>query len=75
MVVVMLAIPFSLGPMRSTGTGARMVVGILIGTVFFLVARMLESGGAVFDLQPFLIGWLPVWMLAAVTVVALLRVR
>lgn len=74
-VVVMLAIPFSLGPMRSTGTGARMVVGILIGTVFFLVARMLESGGAVFDLQPFLIGWLPVWMLAAVTVVALLRVR
>ncbi|MET0661266.1 MAG: LPS export ABC transporter permease LptG [Steroidobacteraceae bacterium] len=74
-VVVMLAIPFSFGPMRSTGTGARMVVGILIGTAFFLVARMLESGGAVFDLQPFLIGWLPVWMLAAVTIVALLRVR
>jgi lipopolysaccharide export system permease protein len=74
-VVVLLAIPFSFGPMRSTGTGARMVLGILIGTVFFLVARMFESGGAVFDLSPFLVGWLPVWILAAVTAVALLRVR
>lgn len=74
-VVVLLAIPFSFGPMRSTGTGARMVVGILIGTVFFLAANMLESGGAVFDLAPYLIGWLPVWLLAAVTFVALLRVR
>jgi lipopolysaccharide export system permease protein len=74
-VIVMLAIPFVFGPMRSTGTGARMVFGILIGTAFFLVARMLESGGAVFDLQPFVIAWAPVWLLAIVTFIALARVR
>lgn len=74
-IIVMLAIPFSVGAMRSTGTGGRMVVGILIGTVFFLLARMLESGGAVFDLQPFLIAWVPVWVLTLATFVALLRVR
>ena len=48
----MLAVPFAFGPMRSTGTGARTVVGIMIGVVFFLMAKMLESGGAVFDLPP-----------------------
>lgn len=74
-VIVMLAIPFSIGAMRATGTGGRMVVGILIGTVFFLLARMLESGGAVFDLPPFLIAWIPVWVLMVATLVALLRVR
>jgi lipopolysaccharide export system permease protein len=74
-VVVLLAIPFSFGPMRTTGTGGRMVVGILIGTAYFLVARMLESGGAVFDLHPFLIGWIPIWLFALVTGVALMRVR
>jgi lipopolysaccharide export system permease protein len=74
-VVVMLAIPFVFGPMRSTGTGARTVLGILIGAAFFLLARTLESGGTVFDLPPFVIAWAPVWLLALVTAVLLARVR
>ena len=51
-IIVVLAVPFAFGPMRSTGTGARTVVGIMIGVVFFLLAKMLESGGAVFDMPP-----------------------
>src|SRR3546814_12758738 len=46
-IIVVLAVPFAFGPMRSTGTGARTVVGIMIGVVFFLMAKMLESGGEV----------------------------
>ena len=63
----MLAVPFAFGPMRSTGTGARTVVGIMIGVVFFLMAKMLESGGAVFDLPPVVIAWLPTALLALIT--------
>src|SRR5262249_58680543 len=51
-IIVVLAVPFAFGPMRSTGTGARTVVGIMIGVVFFLLAKMLESGGAALVLTP-----------------------
>src|SRR5690606_33923054 len=74
-IIVVLAVPFAFGPMRSTGTGARTVVGIMIGVVFLLLAKMLESGGAVFDLHPVVIGWGPTILLAIVTFIAVARVR
>jgi lipopolysaccharide export system permease protein len=74
-IIVVLAVPFAFGPMRSTGTGARTVVGIMIGVVFFLLAKMLESGGAVFDLPPVVIAWVPTALLALITSVAVGRVR
>lgn len=74
-IIVVLAVPFAFGPMRSTGTGARTVVGIMIGVVFFLLARMLESGGEVFNLPPIAIAWLPTFLLTVITTTALARVR
>jgi lipopolysaccharide export system permease protein len=74
-IIVVLAVPFAFGPMRSTGTGARTVVGIMIGVVFFLLARMLESAGAVFELPPIVIAWLPTALLALITAIAVSRVR
>lgn len=74
-VIVVLAVPFAFGPMRSTGTGARTVIGIMIGVVFFLMAKMLESGGAVFDLPPVVIAWVPTVLLTLITAVAVARVR
>jgi lipopolysaccharide export system permease protein len=74
-IIVVLAVPFAFGPMRSTGTGARTVVGIMIGVVFFLMAKMLESGGAVFGLPPVVIAWVPTVLLAIITTIAVARVR
>ena len=74
-IIVVLAVPFAFGPMRSTGTGARTVVGIMIGVVFFLLAKMMESGGAVFNLPPFAVAWLPTFLLAIVTTIAVARIR
>lgn len=74
-IIVILAVPFAFGPMRSTGTGARTVVGIMLGVAFFLVAKMLESGGTVFNLPPFAIAWAPTILLALVTGFAVSRVR
>ena len=73
--IVVLAVPFAFGPMRSTGTGARTVVGILLGVTFFLLAKMMESGGAVFELPPVIVAWVPTAILAVVTVFAVSRVR
>jgi lipopolysaccharide export system permease protein len=74
-IIVVLAVPFAFGPMRSTGTGVRTVVGIMIGVVFFLLARMMESGGAVFQLPPLVIAWTPTALLALITAIAVARVR
>jgi lipopolysaccharide export system permease protein len=74
-VIVILAVPFAFGPMRSTGTGGRTVVGIMIGVAFFLLAKMLESGGAVFDLPPIVIAWAPTFLLALLTTIAVARTR
>jgi lipopolysaccharide export system permease protein len=74
-IIVVLAVPFAFGPMRSTGTGARTVVGIMIGVAFFLLAKMLDSGGAVFDVNPIVVAWFPTALLALITSVALARVR
>jgi lipopolysaccharide export system permease protein len=74
-IIVVLAVPFAFGPMRSTGTGARTVVGILIGVAFFFMAKMIESGGEVFNAPPLVIAWAPTVLLALITTAAVSRVR
>jgi lipopolysaccharide export system permease protein len=74
-VIVMLAVPFAFGPMRSTGTGARTVVGILIGAGFSLLSRMLESSGQVFDLSPLVVAWAPIVLLTGITMIAIGRLK
>ncbi len=75
LVIVMLAVPFSFGPMRSTGMGARMVIGILVGALFFLLAKLLSNGGVVYGFSPLVIAWGPTAVLALITAVAIARVR
>jgi lipopolysaccharide export system permease protein len=70
-----LALPFVFGRMRSAGTGARMVVGLIIGLAYFLGSRSLADGGLVFDLNPALVAWLPTIALVGVTALAVQRVR
>lgn len=72
---VLLAVPFVFGPLRSSGTGARTMIGLIIGIVFFLMQRMLESGVIVFDAPPILLAWLPTLCLAVVAVTLIARTR
>jgi lipopolysaccharide export system permease protein len=74
-VIVVLAVPFAFGPMRSTNTGARTVIGVIMGVTFFLFAKMTESSGEVFNLSPFLVAWAPTALLALITSIAVARVR
>lgn len=72
-VMCVLAVPFVFGSLRDTGAGARMIVGVLIGVGYFLLSRTMADSGAVFDLSPFVVAWLPTVLLAAGTFIALRR--
>ena len=73
--VLILALPFALGPMRNTGQGARTVIGILIGAGFVLLSQTLENSGQLLNLSPLVTGWLPTALLAGLTLVMLSRAR
>jgi lipopolysaccharide export system permease protein len=74
-VMCVLAVPFVLGALRSGGAGARMLTGLGIGLAWFLMARTLTDGGAVWGLSPLFVAWLPTTLLAVAAGVALARVR
>jgi len=73
--VVMLAVPFALGSTRSGNAGVRTVIGVLVGVAFFMLAKMLENGGQVFNLAPWAVAWIPTLLMAAVAMIALARAR
>jgi lipopolysaccharide export system permease protein len=71
----LLAIPFVFGSLRSAGSGARLLIGVLIGVTFFFAQRMLESGAVVFDASPLVLAWLPTGVLAAAALLLVARTR
>ncbi len=72
---VLLAVPFVLGPLRSAGSGARLLLGLLLGLAFFFLQRFIESGTIVFNLDPVILAWLPTAILVVVSLGLLARVR
>jgi len=75
LVMCVLAVPFAFGPMRAAGYGARTVIGVLIGVMYFLLTRTMENSVQVYDLSPAVVAWLPTLLLAGGTLVALARTR
>lgn len=70
-----LALVFAFGALRRAGTGARMVIGVVIGLAYFLISQGLADSAEVYHLNPLLASWLPTILLVAVTLLALLRTR
>jgi lipopolysaccharide export system permease protein len=75
LVAVVFALPFGFGGMRSARSGARLVLGLVIGIVYFSLQRVVGSGVAVFDLSPPVLAWLPTGLLLLAAVVMLWRAR
>ena len=75
MVMPVLALSFVFGSLRMGGTGARLMIGVIIGLAYYLASEMLANSGQVFDLNPALITWLPSVILVVVTGIALWRIR
>ena len=62
MVMVLLALPFVFGPLRSVGNGQRVVMGVLVGVGFYVINMMLGHSGVVFGLHPAVAAILPTAM-------------
>lgn len=75
LIMPLLAIGFVFGSLRSSGAGARLLIGVLIGLAFFLASRTLANSGQVFGLEPVVVGLAPVAVLAIATLIAIQRVR
>jgi lipopolysaccharide export system permease protein len=71
----LLAVPFVFGSLRSAGAGARTLLGVMIGVLFFLVQRMLESGAVVFDASPVVLAWVPTALLGSAALILIARTR
>jgi len=76
-VVIMpvLALAFVFGSLRVSGSGGRIMIGVLIGLGYYLATEMIANSGQVYDLDPALVTWLPSLALLAITVFALDRIR
>ena len=76
-VVIMpvLALAFVFGTLRTGGAGSRLLIGVIIGLVYYLGSEMLSNSGQVYNLNPIVINWTPAAILLLVTVIALARVR
>jgi len=62
-IMCLFALPFSLGLLRKKGIGYRIILGIMIGLLYFLLQQTLAESAVVYNLEPFLVGWLPILLL------------
>lgn len=75
LLMLMLSLPFVFGPLRSSSTGQRMLVGMLIGIGFYVFNTMFMQTGVVFGLDPFVTAWLPTFLLGGISVLAVRRIK
>lgn len=73
--MTVLALPFAFGGLRSAGTGGRVLVGLVIGLVYYIATQMLETSAEVFELDPAVVAWAPSAALLLVAAVAFVRLR
>jgi lipopolysaccharide export system permease protein len=73
--MLLLALPFVFGPLRSGGNSARFVVGFLIGVLYILSKGALADGAQVYGAPIWLTAWLPVIVIMGAAWVGLSRVR
>ena len=68
LVLTVFALPFAFGSLRSSGSGQRLLIGGLVGVVFYMFNEIIASGGVVYGLPPWLAASLPTLILAIITV-------
>lgn len=75
LLMLLLSLPFVFGPLRSSSTGQRMLVGMLIGIGFYIFNSMFMQSGVVFGIDPVATAWLPTLLLGAIGIFAVRRIK
>lgn len=66
-VMSLMAVPFSLGSLRSSGNGQRLFFGVILGVGFFLFNEILGNSGQVYGLPTWATAMMPTALLAVIT--------
>lgn len=74
LVMLMLAMPFLFSSQRNANAGQRVFVGIVVGIVFFLLNRVLNEVGTVYNMPPLVSAFFPVIIFLFISLIALKRV-
>ncbi len=74
-VMILLALPFVFGPLRSVSVGSRMVVGVLVGIAFHIMNQTFMKMGLVYGFSPLVSATAPTLLFAALALVMMRRVR
>lgn len=75
LVMLLIALPFVFGSQRAAGAGNRVLFGLLLGIGFFLLNRIMNHLGQVYNFYPFISASAPVILVALISFFALRRVK
>lgn len=75
MAMMLFAIPFVLGPLRNSGAGQRLFVGVLVGLVFYVINEVSANSGQLYGWNPLLAAGAPTLAFALIGLWRLSRVR
>jgi len=68
LVMVFLSVPFVFGSLRSVGIGQRVFAGSVIGTVFFLMSKILNHMAVIYELNALFAASFPALVMLALAV-------
>jgi lipopolysaccharide export system permease protein len=75
MAMMLFAVPFVLGPLRNTGAGQRLFVGVLVGLLFYVINEVSANTGQLYGWNPLLSAGAPTLAFALIALWRLQRVR
>lgn len=75
LVMILLAVPFVFGQLRSSTTGFRMFIGIMLGFVFYTLNQFAGPMTSVYQVSPMLAAVAPIFIFTAFGCFLLLRIR
>ena len=75
MAMMLFAVPFVMGSLRDSGTGQRLLFGVLVGVAFYMVNEVTANTGQISGWPPALSAGLPTLLLAGIGAWRLARSR
>lgn len=73
--MVLIAIPFVFVSQRQTPIGKQILIGFLVGLIFFILSKLAGQMGIVYQLHPLLVVSLPTMLVMGIALTMLRRVR
>jgi lipopolysaccharide export system permease protein len=74
-VMILLAIPFISGSLRSSTMGLKLLLGIVVGFLFYILNQLFGPMSSVYQLPPILAAMLPMLIFGLLSVVLLKKIR